>query len=142
MHLAQVNIAQLIGSTDDPRVADFINALDEINALAEQTDGFIWRMVGEGNNATDIHFSDTPNLLINMSVWRDVESLYHYAYKTQHNDFFRRRREWFKKWDRPSPVLWWIPEGHIPTIDEALERVNHLHEHGPTPYAFNFKQRF
>lgn len=141
-HLAQLNHARMVAPTDDPRVADFMNALDEINALAEASEGFVWRLVGDGNNATDIRFFEDPQWLVNMSVWENVESLYKYAYKSDHASFFARRREWFTRAEKPSPVLWWIPEGHIPTLTEAFERVDHLAEHGPTPVAFNFKTRF
>ncbi|MEQ8675589.1 MAG: DUF3291 domain-containing protein [Aggregatilineales bacterium] len=141
-HLAQLNHARMIAPTDDPRVADFMNALDEINALAEVSAGFVWRLVGEGNNATDIHFFEDPQLLVNMSVWESVESLYKYAYKSKHADYFARRREWFTRPEKPSPVLWWVPAKHTPTLAEALARVDHLAEHGPTPHAFNFKKTF
>ena len=141
-HLAQLNSARMIAPTDDPQVAEFMNALDEINALAELSAGFVWRMVGDGNNATDIQISDDPQLLVNMSVWESIESLYKYAYKSDHARFFARRREWFTRSEKPSPVLWWVPAKHTPTLEEALARVDYLAEHGPTPFAFNFKTTF
>lgn len=141
-HLAQLNAAPLIAPMDDPQVAEFVNALDEINALAEQSEGFVWRLVGDGNNATDIRISDDPNLLVNMSVWENIESLYRYVYKSNHGAFFKRRRAWFTHWEKPSPVLWWIPAGHHPTLEEAVARVEYMAKHGATPYAFDFKTRF
>lgn len=141
-HLAQINIAHLVAPVDDPKVADFINALDEINRLAEHSKGFIWRLVGDGGNATDIRISDDPQLLVNMSVWQDIDSLYQYVYKSDHHQFFRRRREWFTRWEKPSPVLWWIPAGHQPTLEEAMDRIDYLAEHGATVFAFDFKTRF
>lgn len=141
-HLAQLNAAVLVAPIDDPQVAEFVNALDRINALAEQTDGFIWRLQTEDGDATAIRLDDNPQLLVNMSVWRDLDALYQYVYKSDHGSFFARRREWFTKWDKPSPVLWWVPEDHTPTVKEAKEKAEYLQANGPTPLAFNFKNRF
>ena len=141
-HLAQLNAAVLLAPIDDPKIADFVGALEQINALAEATPGFVWRLQTEDGDATSIRISDDPHLVVNMSVWEDVDALYQYVYKSNHTDFFSRRREWFKKWDRPSPVLWWIAANHRPTIEEALEKIAHIEDYGPTPFAFNFKQRF
>lgn len=141
-HIAQFNAAPLIAPIDDPRTKEFADAIDAINALAEASPGFVWRMQTEDGDATGIRIDDNPQMLVNMSVWEDIDALYKYAYKSDHASFFKRRREWFNRWDRPSPVLWWIPEGYIPTLDDALERLSHLEAEGPTPYAFNFKTRF
>jgi hypothetical protein len=142
-HLAQLNAAPLIAPMDDPLVAEFVAALDQINALAEGSPGFVWRLKDEnGDNAAGIRIDDNPNMLVNVSVWENIDALYAYVYNSDHGAFFRRRREWFTKWDKPSPVMWWIPAGEHPTITDAMVRVNHMAEHGPTPYAFNFKQRF
>lgn len=141
-HLAQINIGKVLYPVDDPRMGDFTNNLDKINALAEATQGFVWRLQTDDGNATSIHAFDDPMLLLNMTVWEDIESLYRYAYKSEHGEFFARRREWFAKIELPTPVLWWIPAGHVPTVEEAKERVMYLAAHGASPYAFNFKARF
>lgn len=143
-HLAQLNIGRLLYPLEDPRIADFTNALAEINALAEATPGFIWRLQSVEGNATQIEhpWSADPLMLVNMSVWTDVESLKTYAYKTTHVDFFRRRREWFEPATQAHAVLWWVPAGHVPTLEEAEERLSQLRTQGPTPSAFWFNQVF
>lgn len=143
-HLAQLNIGRLLYPLEDPRIADFTNALAEINALAEATPGFIWRLQSVEGNATQIAhpWSSDPLMLVNMSVWTDVESLKTYAYKTTHVDFFRRRREWFEPATQAHAVLWWVPAGHVPTLEEAEERLSQLRTQGPTPTAFWFNQVF
>lgn len=141
-HLAQINIGKILYPTEDPRMAGFMDNLDKINALAEATEGFIWRLKTDEGNATSIHAFDDSMLLLNMSVWEDIEALYRYAYKSEHGEFFARRREWFGKADLPTPVLWWVDAGHIPTVAEAIERVNYLAANGASPYAFNFKERY
>jgi len=141
-HIAQINVALALAPMDDPRMADFANALDKINALAEKSPGFVWRLKDDSGNATDFRITDIDNLLVNMSVWENIDALYQYAYKSHHVDYFSRRREWFTRWEKPSPVLWWVSVGHQPTLPEALARINYMHAHGPTPHAFDFKQRF
>lgn len=143
-HLAQLNIGRLLYPLDDPRIADFTNALAEINALAETSSGFIWRLQSVEGNATQIQhpWSIDPLMLVNMSVWTDPESLNAYAYKTAHVNFFRRRREWFECSTEAHAVLWWIAAGHEPTLTEAAERLQQLRAHGPTPQAFWFPQLF
>jgi hypothetical protein len=141
-HLAQINIGKVLYPVDDPRMAGFMDNLDKINTLAEATEGFIWRLKTDEGNATSIHAFDDPMLLVNMSVWADIEALYRYAYKSEHGEFFSRRREWFDKIDLPSPVLWWINAGHIPTVEEAIERIHYLAANASSPYAFTFKERY
>lgn len=140
--LAQANIARTLAPMDDPIMQDFANALDEINQLAEKTEGFIWRMQDESGNSTNIKIFEDDMLLINMSVWKDADSLFEYTYKSDHVKFFRRKREWFDKLDSMHMVLWWVEHDKIPTPQEARERLDYLNEHGVTPYAFTFKQRF
>lgn len=142
MHIAQMNVGTILYETTDPRMADFMNNLDRINALAETTPGFIWRLTGEGNNATDIRPAADPMFLVNMSVWKNLESLFDYVYRSDHRAFMVRRREWFAKPEGPYLVLWWVEEGHIPGVEEGLARLRYLAEHGPTPYAFTFKTVF
>ncbi len=142
MQLAQMNVGTALYDLDDPRIADFMNNLDRINALAETMPGFVWRLTGEGNNATDIKPSDDPRFIVNMSVWRSLEALFDYVYRSDHRSVMVRRREWFSKPQGPYMVLWWVAEGHVPTVAEGLSRLDHLRVHGPTPHAFTFKTAF
>ncbi len=142
-HLAELNIGRMVGDTpDDPRLAEFMAALDEINALAEASPGFVWRLQDASGNATSITAFEDPRMLINMSVWETAEDLAAYAYKTAHGDFLAHRRKWFEPPEGPDLVLWWVPAGHIPTIEEAKERLDQLIAKGPSPEAFTFGNRF
>ena len=142
MHIAQMNVGTTLYDLDDPRMAYFMQNLDRVNALAEATPGFVWRLTGEGNNATDIKPTDDPHFIVNMSVWESIEALFDYVYRSDHRAVMVRRREWFAKPEGPYHVLWWIEEGHIPTIEEGLARLRHLATHGPTPTAFTFREHF
>lgn len=139
-HLAQLNIARPLAPLDSAQLAGFVARLDAINALAEGSPGFVWRLVGAGGNATDIQVAD-PTIIVNMSVWTSPEALFEFVYKSAHTQVMARRREWFEKMALYQ-VLWWIPAGTVPTVDEGLARLAQLDEHGPTPEAFTFKQRF
>ncbi len=142
-HLAQVNIGRLIAPIDSPEIAPFVAGLDHINALAERSPGFIWRLKSASNNATDIPYSDDdPTILVNMSVWDSIESLKAYVYNTEHVEYFRQRRAWFQKMDKPHYCLWWIPAGHIPTVAEAREHLEHYQQQGSTSFSFWFSQPF
>lgn len=140
--IAQVNIARMLAPLDTPTMADFVNNLDQINALAEAAPGFIWRLVGDGNDATSLRPFPDDWMIVNMSVWQDIDSLYQFTYYSEHTAFYRRRGEWFEKLGKPVFVMWWVPAGHIPTIQEAKDKLDHLEQHGATPLAFTFKQRF
>jgi len=142
MHLAQMNVVTALYDLTDPRMADLMNNLDRINALAEAAPGFVWRLTGDGNNATDLRTSDNPRFIVNMSVWATVEALFDYVYRSDHRGVMVRRREWFEKPAGPYQVLWWVAEDCPPTVEEGLARLRHLTEHGPTPYAFTFKSIF
>ena len=142
-HLAQINVGRMLGPRGDPVVQVFFDALDEVNALADASPGFVWRLVGEeGANATDIQSTADPLLLINMSVWQDAESLFDYVYRTAHTPVMAQRRDWFERSDGAYMALWWIPAGTIPTINDGLSRLWHLDRFGPTAHAFTFKLRF
>ena len=141
-HLAQLNIGRMVAPTSAPEVADFMAALDPINALAEATPGFVWRLQTEAGNATDIHAFADELLLLNMSVWESIESLRAFTYSSAHTEVLRRRREWFDKLAEAHLVLWWVPAGHMPTISEAVERLERLRREGPTPAAFTFRMPF
>ena len=140
--LAQLNIGVIKGPIDSPVMADFVANLDRINALAERTPGFVWRLQTEEGNATAIRPYEDERVAVNMSVWRDVKSLSKYVYSSAHVEIMRRRREWFEKMDQAFLVLWWVPRGHRPSIDEAKARLEILRSKGPTPEAFTFRQAF
>jgi hypothetical protein len=140
--LAQLNIARMLSPLDDPRMADFVAGLDPVNAAAEAAPGFVWRLQTEDGDATSIRAFDDDMLLVNMSVWESIKALQEFVYRnTGHRDIFRRRNEFFER-DEPYLVLWWIPAGTIPTIDEAKERLELLSTEGPSPRAFTFRSPF
>ena len=141
-HLAQLNIARFKLPLDDPAMAGFVAALDPLNAIADAAPGFVWRLQTEEGNATSIHAFEDDLMLINMSVWESVDALAAYVYGPDHVAVMRRRREWAHHMKEAYLVLWWVPAGWIPTIDEAKERLEHLRELGATPQAFTFKKRF
>jgi len=141
-HLAQLNIAKMLAPLDSPLMADFVNNLDRINALAESSEGFVWRLKDDANNATSVKIYDDDFLIVNMSVWKNIDSLFKFAYQTQHLDIFKRRNEWFEKMKDMHMALWYVAEDHRPTIDEAQERLDYLRGNGDTPFAFTFKKRF
>jgi hypothetical protein len=142
MHLAQLNIGRLRAPMDDPSIDDFRNNLDRINALAEESPGFVWRLQDEAGNATGIKPFGDELEIVNLTVWESIDSLADFTYRSGHTEFLRRRREFFEAPSQPIVCLWWVPDGAIPTVDEAIERLEHLREHGPTPTAFTFRQRF
>lgn len=142
-HLAQVNIGRVKAPVDDPLMAGFINRLDELNALADRSPGFVWRLQTTEGNAT--YFRPYPHddrILMNMSVWESVDSLRHYVYKTVHAELLRQRHAWFEKFVGAYTALWWVPAGHRPGIDEMKKRLDYLDKYGPTQFAFNFKTTF
>jgi hypothetical protein len=141
-HIAQMNVGTVRFPTDDPRLAGFMNRLDEINALAEASPGFVWRLQSDQGNATDIILTDNPLFIVNMSVWADVEALFAFVYRSAHQGVMTKRREWFERPDEAYQVLWWIPAGVHPTPQEGLERLHHLQQYGPTQHAFTFRQKF
>ena len=141
-HLAQINIGRILAPLDGPELRPFVDNLDRINALAEQSPGFVWRLTGEGDNATDIHAFDDPTMLMNMSVWTDLASLGAYVYRSDHIEIMRRRREFFETPTEAIMALWWVPAGTVPTIAEGIARLERLRRNGPTPHAFTFRQPF
>ena len=142
MNLAQINVGRLLHPLDDPRMADFVDNLAAVNALAEASDGFVWRLKDETGNATSIAAYDDPAIIVNMSVWTAPEALYAFAYQTAHRRFVQRRKEWFELFDGPYLALWWIGAGTIPTVADGRRRLDHLGRVGPTAYAFTFKKAF
>jgi hypothetical protein len=139
--LAQLNVAVMKEALESPGMADFVANLDRINALADTSDGFVWRLQTEQGDATALRPMG-DNILVNMSVWRDVASLNDYAYRSAHAAIMRRRTEWFERMKDAHLVLWWVPRGHRPTVAEASIRLALLREKGPTPEAFTFRQAF
>lgn len=139
MHVAQLNIARMLAPMESDLMKDFREGLEPINALGEQSAGFVWRLKDENDNATAIRVFDDEMVVVNLTVWESVESLFDFAYKSRHTEFLRRRAEWFEKAHAPMYVLWFVPEGYTPSTDEAKERLEHLQKHGETDYAFQFK---
>jgi hypothetical protein len=140
-HVAQVNIGRVRAPVDSPLLADFAALLDPINAVADDAPGFVWRLQTEEGNATAVRPYDDDSLLVNMSVWESIDALAAFVYRSGHVDVMRRRREWFET-IKTYMALWWVPAGHLPTVDEAKDRLEHMRIHGPTPFAFTFKARF
>ena len=142
-HLAQYNVARLVAPLDDPRLADFHANLEAINRLGDASAGFVWRHQNADGNSTGTRVGDDPLVVINFTVWESVEALFEYTYHSGHVEVYRRRREWFEDHGGAAyAVLWWIPAGHVPTVEEAEGRLAHLKAHGPTAEAFVFKVPF
>ena len=139
--LAQLNIAVMKEPLESPTMADFVANLERINALAEKSAGFVWRLQTEEGDATALRPLG-ESTLVNMSVWRDVESLTDFVYKSAHVDIMRRRKEWFERMAQAYLVLWWVSAGHRPSIGEATEKLGLLRASGPTPEAFTFRRAF
>ncbi|MEZ8730890.1 DUF3291 domain-containing protein [Vibrio splendidus] len=142
MKLAQLNIALAKYPLDAPEIKEFVDNLELVNGIAESSEGFVWRLKDESGDVTNIQAFDDPNMIVNMSVWDSVDSLKNFMFRTHHRDFMRRKGDWFHRLPEDTYVLWWIEEDHIPTLEEAIERLEHLREIGDTPYAFTFKTNF
>jgi Domain of unknown function (DUF3291) len=145
--LAQVNIARLRAPLDSPLLADFVAALDPVNAAADVAPGFVWRLQTPEGNATSVRAFDwdagsSAGVIVNMSVWRSVEDLAAYVYSDVHRQVLRRRRQWFERMAEAYTALWWVPRGRLPTTEEAEERVRYLRDFGPTPFAFTLREHF
>jgi len=141
--LAEINVARLRAPLDDPLVHGFVDGLDRINGLADDSPGFCWRLQDEdGGDATSIQAFDDELMLINMSTWESIEALHAFVFNTAHSEFLRRRRDWFAALGEVYVALWWVPAGHQPSQDEGIERLEKLRESGPTMHAFTFKDAF
>jgi len=138
-HLAQLNIGRTVAPMDSATMAEFVEALDPVNALADASPGFIWRLQDDSGHATNIRAFDDPRMIINMSVWESLDSLRTFTYRSGHTGVLTRRKEWFEKLDGPHMVLWWIEAGGRPTVAEGLARLDHLARNGSGPYAFTFR---
>jgi hypothetical protein len=139
MHLAEFNIARIRYPLDDPRMADFTNNVDRVNALADTIPGFVWRLKDASGHAMNMTVYDDPRILPNLTVWENAEALERFVWQTLHRRFYGRREEWFEKIETPL-VLWWIPAGHRPPMAEGVERLEHLKRHGPTDHAFGWER--
>ena len=141
-HIAQLNVGRTLAPLDDPRLAGFVDRLDAVNALADSSPGFVWRLQDDAGNATNIKVTDDPQFIINLSVWRTIEELSAFVYGGAHTKVLTQRGSWFEAPAGPHVVLWWVPAGHQPTPAEALERLDHLANHGPTARAFTFNEPY
>ncbi len=141
LHLAELNVGRLVAPTDDPRVADFMNALDRVNGMGKRMPGFVWMMEGSGEPGTgntENSIGDDPQYVANLTVWEDVASLEKFVWQTVHRQFYERHAEWFELLTDQHFVMWWVPAGHQPTLAEALERLEHLRAHGDSDHAFGW----
>jgi hypothetical protein len=141
-HLAQINVAQAIDNIDSVVMQGFKNQIDEINAIADTAEGFVWRLQGDEGSSTTIRAFDDPLLLVNMSVWRDLDSLKNYVYKSVHVDLIRDRDAWFHKMKDMHQALWWVPANRIPSLEEGKEKLQHIQKHGVSEVAFSFAKPF
>jgi hypothetical protein len=137
-HLAQLNIGRIRYEVDDPRMAGFTDNLALVNGLAERTSGFVWRYIDASGNSTATRPYADPRIAINLSVWESVGALEHFVYQTIHKRFYGRRAEWFEHFDGPYFVMWWVPAGHLPSVEEAVDRLEYLKRHGPSDHAFDW----
>lgn len=141
-HIAQINVSRPAEPLDSARLADFVAALDPINALADTAPGFVWRLSTEDGNATAIRVLDDDQLIVNMSLWESIEALGAFVYRSAHTGVMRRRREWFVPMLQSTTALWWVPAGTVPTVADGELRLRRLQAHGPTPAAFTFRSLF
>jgi hypothetical protein len=137
-YLAELNIGRVRYELTDPRMAGFVDNLDLVNGLAERSDGFVWRLKDDSGNATSLRAFDDARVILNISVWENVEALERFVWRTVHKRFYGRRHEWFDKFDGPYFVMWWVEPTHRPSIAEALERLDHLKRNGTSDHAFGW----
>ncbi|MGC4102446.1 DUF3291 domain-containing protein [Ferruginibacter sp.] len=141
--LAEINIARMKGiNINDPVMKEFVDNLDAVNALAENSPGFIWRFKDDSNNATAFNPFNDEQVIINISVWEDIETLRDFMYNTWHADFMKRRREWFHRFGKLYTAMWWTPAGKFPTVEEAIDNLDYLQKNGATEKVFDFKNIF
>ncbi|MEM6636491.1 MAG: DUF3291 domain-containing protein [Pseudomonadota bacterium] len=141
MHLAELNVGRLVADTADPRVAEFMAALDRVNGLGRRMPGFVWMMQGSGEPGTgntENCLDGDPRFVANLTVWEDAETLGNFVWNTVHRQFYERRAEWFQVLGEMHFVMWWVPPGHRPTLDEAMNRLDHRRRHGDTDHAFGW----
>jgi hypothetical protein len=140
-HLAQLNVGRLVAPTDDPRVAEFMGALDKVNGIGKRSKGFVWMMEGSGEPGTgntENSIGDDPRFVANLTVWESLADLEHFVWNTIHRQFYQRRAKWFEALGDRHFVMWWVEAGHRPTLDEAMERLEHLKTSGASDHAFDW----
>jgi hypothetical protein len=140
--LAEVNIARMLAPLTDPVMAEFVAQLDVINALADKSPGFVWRLQTPEGNATALRPYEDDLILVNLSLWTSFSDLSTFVYKSRHRQVMQQRRQWFECFEGPYLALWWVPAGHLPSVEEAKERLAYLRAHAETPYAFSLKKPF
>lgn len=140
-HLAQINVGRLVAPVGSPEIAEFVALLDPVNALADASPGFVWRFTSPGRNDATAE-QPREGLFVNLSVWESPAALWDFVYRTRHLDVVRRRREWFEPHPGPYSVMWWIPAGHIPSVTEAVERLELAERAGSSPRAFTFREPY
>lgn len=138
MHLAELNIAEPIYDLEDPRMADFVNNLDRVNAMAERMPGFVWRLKDDSGNATGVAWPGNPETIVNLSVWETPEQLQTFVFNTLHREIYKRRAEWFSVMKSHAFVMWWVEEGHIPSVTEAHDRLERYNRNGAGDDAFGW----
>jgi hypothetical protein len=141
--LAQINVTRMKGiDINDPVMKEFAENLDPVNAAAEASEGFVWRLKDDSNNATGLNPYNDEQVIINLSVWESMEALEKFMYKTSHAEFLRRRKEWFGRFGKAHTAMWWIPAGQYPTVQEAVDKLDYLQKNGATEEAFDFRNKF
>jgi hypothetical protein len=140
--LAQLNVALARHEMDSPVMQGFVSRLEEIDSLADHAPGFVWRLQTEEGDSTSIRVFDDPLMLVNLSVWEDLESLRQFVFKTSHAELLKNRAAWFKEMDTNHLAMWWIPHGHIPSVEEAKAKLENIRQHGPSQAAFNLAKPF
>ena len=141
--LAEINIARMKGvNISDPVMQEFVDNLARVNGIAEQSEGFIWRLKDDNDNATQLNPYNDEQVIINVSVWESFETLEHFMYRTVHSDFLKKRKEWFHRFGKVYTAMWWIKAGAYPTVAEAVQQLDYLQQHGASPKVFDFRNRF
>ncbi|WP_298815354.1 DUF3291 domain-containing protein [uncultured Roseibium sp.] len=138
-NIAELNVARLKHDINDPRISDFVRNLNRINFAAERSEGFVWRLKDEAGSSVAMSAENDPMVIPNLSVWTDVKSLENFVFKTVHKRFYERRAEWFSVMEKMHFVMWMLPEGHQPSLEEAWDRLNHLNSHGASDHAFGWE---
>jgi hypothetical protein len=143
-YLAEINIARMKGvDINDPIMKEFADNIDEVNELAEGSKGFVWRLKDDNNNSSAyVNAFDDEQLLVNVSVWEDMETFEHFMYKTFHSEFLKRRKEWFHAFGKAHTAMWWVKKGHIPSLEEAMNKLNELQKNGASALVFDLKNKF
>ena len=141
-HLAQANVARMRGPLEDDVMAGFAARLEPLNALADESPGFVWRYQTDAGDATEVRVFNDELILFNMSVWESIEALENFVYRSNHIEALQKKAEWFERANRASLALWWIEAGHLPSVEEAKERFDILWSDGPNAEVLTFKDRF